>query len=174
LGGSTTQIRKKVLVVNDDKSHLYETRDLLENEEIEVVTHTSAFGVTSLVRLMQPDLILLDINMMAQSSGKLAMLMRDYCDSCCIPVVFHSFNDETNLVECMMATNITGYAWKGILWTILKSNGISGSRQRISRSPCKGVYNMIKRKKILVVDDEMHRRITGEILRDEKFEVVTH
>jgi PleD family two-component response regulator len=34
---------------------------------------------------------------------------------------------------------------------------------------------MIKRKKILVVDDdEMHLRVTREILRDEKFEVVTH
>jgi two-component system, OmpR family, response regulator len=34
---------------------------------------------------------------------------------------------------------------------------------------------MIKRKKILVVDDdEMHLRVTRELLRDEKFEVVTH
>ena len=48
------RIRKKVLVVNDDKLHLYKARDLLESDEIEVVTHTSAFGVTSLVRLMLP------------------------------------------------------------------------------------------------------------------------
>ncbi len=78
-----------------------------------MVTHTSAFGVTSLVRLMQSDLILLDINMMALSGDKLASLIRDYCNSSCIPVVFHSFNDESSLLESVTASGIPGYTWKG-------------------------------------------------------------
>jgi len=106
------RIRKKVLVVNDDKLHLYKARDLLESDEIEVVTHTSAFGVTSLVRLMHPDLILLDINMMALSGNKLASLIRDYCDFSCIPVIFHSLNDESILLESVTATGVPGYTWK--------------------------------------------------------------
>lgn len=74
-----------------------------------MATHTSAFGVTSLVRLMQPDLILLDINMMALSGDKLASLIRDYCNSSFIPVVFHSCNDESSLLESVTVSGVPGY-----------------------------------------------------------------
>jgi len=106
------RIRKKVLIVDDDKSRLHNTLDLLESDEIEVVTHTSVFGVTSLVKSMQPYLVLFDINM-TLPGDKLASLIHDYCDASDIPVFFCSFNDESSMVESLTGTGSPGYAWKG-------------------------------------------------------------
>jgi DNA-binding NarL/FixJ family response regulator len=61
------------------------------------------------MRLMQPEIILLNISMMALSGDKLASLIRDYCYSSCIPVAFDSFNDERSLLGSVTASGVPGY-----------------------------------------------------------------
>jgi CheY-like chemotaxis protein len=107
------QNKKKVLVVDDDELHLYTTKELLESNHIEVITHQSWLGVTNRVKELQPDLVLLDINMPALSGDKLAEIIKPYCDAGRTPIVFHSSNDEDSLRELVNTHGVRGYICKG-------------------------------------------------------------
>ena len=54
---------KRILVVDDDRTHLVTAQELLEDEGYEVLTHVSAFGATERIMVTRPDLVLLDVNM---------------------------------------------------------------------------------------------------------------
>lgn len=105
--------KKKVLVVDDDDVHLYTTRELLQEEQFEVVTHKNGFGVTNLVRMLQPDLVLLDINMPGLSGDNLAGLLRANDGTGATKVIFHSSNDERSLRESVARHGVTDYICKG-------------------------------------------------------------
>jgi CheY-like chemotaxis protein len=107
------QSKKKVLIVDDDAMHLYTTKELLQNDHIEVVTHRGGFGVTKLVSSMLPDLVLLDINMPGLSGDGLASLLRFNSATSKIPIVFHSSNDEDSLRESVETHGVRGYICKG-------------------------------------------------------------
>lgn len=109
----TQSKKKKVLVVDDDELHLYTTKELLQDERIEVVTHKNGFGVTNLVRELQPDLVLLDINMPALSGDNLAALLRANGSTSGVPIVFHSSNDEDSLRALAKTHRVQGYICKG-------------------------------------------------------------
>ena len=108
-----TRNKKKILVVDDDELHLYTTKELLQDEHIEVTTHKGWLGVTNVVRSLQPDLVLLDINMPALSGDKLAGLIKPYCEAMKTPIVFHSSNDEDSLRESVATHGVQGYICKG-------------------------------------------------------------
>ena len=107
------QTRKKVLIIDDDEMHLYTTKELLENDRIEVNTHKNWIGATNRVREYKPDLVLLDINMPALSGDKLAAIIKPYCDSAHTDIVFHSSNDEDSLRELVKEHRVRGYICKG-------------------------------------------------------------
>jgi len=104
-------IKKKILVVDDDEMHLYTTKELLQDEHCEVITHKSKYGVgvTNLVRELQPDLILLDVNMPGLSGDMLAKLLR-WRNA---PFLFYSSNDEDSLRELASRHGAKGYICKG-------------------------------------------------------------
>jgi CheY-like chemotaxis protein len=105
--------KKKVLVVDDDDMHLYTTKGLLQNDRIEVTTHKNWLGVTNVVRSLEPDLVLIDINMPALSGDKLADIIKPYCNAIKAPILFHSSNDEDSLSELAKAHGVDGYICKG-------------------------------------------------------------
>lgn len=105
--------KKKVLVVDDDELHLYTTKELLQNEQVEVITHKNWLGATTRVREVQPDLVLLDVNMPALSGDRLSALIKPYCDSTRTPIVFYSSNDEDSLRELAATHGVRGYICKG-------------------------------------------------------------
>ncbi len=92
-----TRNRKKVLVVDDDELHLYTTKELLQDDFIEVLTHQSWTGATKRIKDLQPDLILLYINMPALSGDKLISIIKPYYGAITTPIVFYSSNDEDKL-----------------------------------------------------------------------------
>jgi two-component system OmpR family response regulator len=107
------QSKKKVLVIDDDEMHLYTTKELLQNDRIEVSTHKNWLGVTNRVREFEPDLVLLDINMPGLSGDKLSAIIKPYCDATRTPIVFHSSNDEDSLRELVEDHGVSGYICKG-------------------------------------------------------------
>jgi CheY-like chemotaxis protein len=115
-----TRNKKKVLVVDDDELHLYTTRELLKDDRFEVITHRHGFGVTSLMRQVQPDLVLLDINMPALPGDKLTALLGSNSDISHIPIVFYSSNDEDSLRESVAAHGVRGYICKGDIVNLRK------------------------------------------------------
>jgi CheY-like chemotaxis protein len=107
------QIRKKILVVDDDEMHLNIARELLDDEQLEVITLHCGFGAMTLAKELQPDLVLLDINMPELSGDKLATQLRDHDNTRHIQVVFYSSNDEDSLREIVTACRADGYICKG-------------------------------------------------------------
>jgi CheY-like chemotaxis protein len=107
------QNKKKVLVIDDNEMHLYTTKELLQNDRIEVSTHKNWLGATNRVKDFQPDLVLLDINMPGLSGDKLTEIIKPCCDSIRAPIVFHSSNDEESLRELVKTHGVRGYICKG-------------------------------------------------------------
>lgn len=127
--------KKKILVVDDDDVHLYTTRELLEDERCEVVTHKTGFGVTNLVRMIRPDLVLLDVNMPGLSGDNLAALLRKNAETRETKIIFYSSNDEASLRESAVGHGATDYICKGDINGLRKKVGahlgiLENSRER--------------------------------------------
>jgi two-component system OmpR family response regulator len=107
------QKKKIVLVIDDDEIHLYTAQELLQSEQVEIITHQGSFGVTNLVNKIKPDLLLLDINMPALSGSSLAEILLPYCNEIKTPIVFYSSNDEDAMKDIVAEKGVHGYICKG-------------------------------------------------------------
>jgi len=105
--------KKKILVVDDDERHLVTAKELLEDAGYEVITHYNWFGSTNVIKRLQPDLILLDINMPALSGDALSEILRGNSRTKDVPIVFYSSNDEDSLRKAVSECGVRGYICKG-------------------------------------------------------------
>ena len=110
--------KKKILVVDDDERHLISTQEVLTNEGYDVFTYSWWLGVTNFVRKLQPDLILLDINMPALSGTGLSSLLLSNTGTKSIPIVFYSSNDEDSLRKAVSEYGARGYICKGNIYEL--------------------------------------------------------
>jgi len=106
-------VKKTILIVDDDEMLLDVTKELLRDDCFEIITQHEGIGVLNLVSQLQPDLVLLDINMPLLSGDALAMLLRENADTRHIRIVFYSSNDEDSLRESVSACGVHGYICKG-------------------------------------------------------------
>ncbi|MFZ5906473.1 MAG: response regulator [Nitrospirota bacterium] len=106
-------MKRKILIIDDDEKHILTTREILENEGYEVYEHNLGFGSTNIIKEIQPDLVLLDMNMPGLSGEKLAALLKESRYVKGVPIVFYSSNDEQSLREAVRKTGIQGYICKG-------------------------------------------------------------
>lgn len=107
--------RKKILVIDDDKKHLIAVKEILEIEGHDIYTHYQPFGSTQLAKILDPDLILLDINMPGLSGDTLSKVIRSHSKA---PIVFYSSNDEDSLRQMVRLHNVRGYICKGDLYNL--------------------------------------------------------
>jgi CheY-like chemotaxis protein len=106
---------KKVLVIDDDKKHLLAVKEILEFEGHSVYTYYQPFGSTQLAKRLEPDLILLDVNMPGLSGDMLSKVIRSHSSA---PIVFYSSNDEDSLRQMVRLHNVKGYICKGDLYNL--------------------------------------------------------
>lgn len=111
---------KKILVVDDEAMLLAIASELLAGEHREVVTHSGGPDVLTLVRRLQPDLVLLDINMPVLSGDMLAGVLRSHEDTRHVRIVFYSSNDEDSLRELVQRSGVHGYICKGDILNLRK------------------------------------------------------
>lgn len=104
---------KKILVIDDDGRHLLAVKEILEMLGHDVYTYDKPFGSTQLAVTLNPDLILLDINMPGLSGDTLSKVIRSHTKA---PIVFHSSNDEDSLRQLARLHNVRGYICKGDLY----------------------------------------------------------
>lgn len=104
---------KRILLVDDDVAHLVSTRGILEAEGYVVFTHAQGFGTTNLVKMIQPDLVLLDVNMPGLSGENLASVLKANGSTRETAIVFYSSNDEDTLRASVKKLGINGYISKG-------------------------------------------------------------
>jgi len=107
------KIKKKILVIDDDEIHLITAKELLENAGYEVITHHNWFGSTNVIKKLQPDLVLLDINMPALPGDELSVILRSNDRTKDVPIVFYSSNDEDSLRQAASEYGVRGYVCKG-------------------------------------------------------------
>ena len=106
---------KRILVIDDDKKHLLAVKEILEMEGHDIYTHYQPFGSTQLAKTLDPDLILLDVNMPGLSGDSLAKVIRTHSTA---PIVFYSSNDEDSLRQMVKFHNVKGYICKGDLYNL--------------------------------------------------------
>ncbi|HZZ85289.1 MAG TPA: response regulator [Anaeromyxobacteraceae bacterium] len=115
--------QQSVLVIDDDATHLYLTRTLLEDDGIQVHTHQGAFGATQRLKELEPDLVLLDVNMPGLSGEALARILQRAqqrrpargAEPRPVPIVLYSSNDEDTLRQSVIDLGLSGYVCKGDL-----------------------------------------------------------
>jgi PleD family two-component response regulator len=114
------RIKKRILIIDDDERHLISAKVILEEEGYEVITHYGGFGATNVVKEVQPDLVLLDINMPALSGDKLSSLLLSNDKTKNVPIVFYSSNDEDDLRRAVLEYGVKGYICKGDIFVLKK------------------------------------------------------
>ncbi len=107
--------KKKILLIDDDANILEMTKEILELDGYEVVTHNQGSGSTNKVYNEKPDLVLLDINMPFLSGDTISKILKDDLDTSDYPIVFYSSNDEDSLREMTAQHKVKGYICKGDL-----------------------------------------------------------
>jgi CheY-like chemotaxis protein len=103
----------RILIVDDDPTHLACARELLEAEGYEVEVHLTAFGATEKLIRGRPDLVLVDVNMPALSGEALVSILRRRVHAGGVKVLLYSSNDEDTLREAARRLDIDGWVSKG-------------------------------------------------------------
>lgn len=105
--------RQRILIIDDDATHLTSTRGILEAEGYEVFTYAQPFGSTNEILKNRPDLVLLDVNMPGLSGERLAEVYRANAGTRNVRVLLYSSNDEDALREASRRLQLDGYICKG-------------------------------------------------------------
>jgi CheY-like chemotaxis protein len=116
--------QKRIMIIDDDRTHLLTTQELLEDDGYEVLTHVSGFGATERIMVARPDLVLLDVNMPALSGEALLPILKGRESIKATPVVLHSSNDESTLRTTATRLGAAGYVCKG---------DVTGLRRTVAR-----------------------------------------
>lgn len=106
-------VRKRILIIDDDERHLIATKEILEHEGYNVVVQNGFYGITNLVAKLLPDLLLLDVNMPGLSGEMLSTLLLANNRTKEVPIVFYSSNDEDSLRNSVQKYGVAGYICKG-------------------------------------------------------------
>jgi len=85
------------LIIDDDKVPFNVTKALLEYEGVEIFTQSEGYGIINLVSQLQPDLVLIDVNMPKLSGDTLAMRLQSNEDTNHTQIAFNSSNVEDSL-----------------------------------------------------------------------------
>ncbi len=105
--------KKKVVIIGDDAVSLYTIRELLIDEQLEVIPLRQGSGTLRLVRFIRPDLVLLD-NAMAASSGEaIRETLRQDEETRTIPLILCSSADGDRLRERVRRHGTAGCTGKG-------------------------------------------------------------
>jgi CheY-like chemotaxis protein len=102
----------KILLMDDDAELLETASQLLTQRGFEVVTHRDSLNRLNMVRLHQPDLVLMDVNMPFVPGDEIVKLLKADPDLCEIPILLFSSNDERSLRQTASECGAAGYISK--------------------------------------------------------------
>ena len=103
----------RILVVDDDAMHLELIQRSLRSYGMEVTTTDSTLGVSNLVRRIEPDVVLLDVNIPALSGDAVLGLARKHAPEK-TRFVLHSSADEAMLRRRALECGADGYITKSV------------------------------------------------------------
>ena len=100
---------KKILIVDDNQLILMMSKDILEGAGFEVAIQNSPLGVSETARKVQPDLVLLDVNMPALQGDQVLDILRKYEQMKGVPVIYFSDRPVEELAALTEKTGADGY-----------------------------------------------------------------
>jgi PleD family two-component response regulator len=100
--------RLKVLVVDDDPVLLEIVRERLERAGCDVSVRDEALGTTQVVASVQPDVVLLDVNMPALSGTELLQLIRRRSSADSTRIILFSSLEPAELDDLVVKTGADG------------------------------------------------------------------
>lgn len=103
----------KVLIIDDDPTHILYTQEILEADGHTVVTNRTGFGATLKVLKERPDVVLLDVNMPGLSGETVATLLDRCQEHKRMSILLYSSNDEESLRKAALSMGTAGYVMKG-------------------------------------------------------------
>jgi DNA-binding response OmpR family regulator len=103
--------KRTVLVVDDSEICREIVKLALQARGYEVVALDTPFGFAATLARMQPDLVLVDVNMPALHGGKLVEVALQK-GLCTCPIVFHSDRPVRELQSLVLATGASGFIQK--------------------------------------------------------------
>jgi CheY-like chemotaxis protein len=103
----------KILIIDDDPTHLMYTEEILSADGHQVVVNRTGFGATMKVLRERPDVVLLDVNMPGLSGDAVASLLERCQDQKRMAILLYSSNDEESLRKTALSLGTAGYVMKG-------------------------------------------------------------
>ncbi|RKG78801.1 response regulator [Corallococcus terminator] len=103
----------KALVVDDDPLVLELVERSITRYGFEVTTTRAALGVANLIRVHQPDIVLLDVNIPALSGDRILGVVRQFAGPDTLFILYSSM-DESKLRELMRTAGADGYIPKSV------------------------------------------------------------
>jgi DNA-binding response OmpR family regulator len=114
----------RVLLVDDDATFLSLIERALRSQGMDVTVTSTALGVSNLVRRVEPNVVLLDVNLPALSGDAVLAVARRSAPAHTRFVLFSS-SDESTLRELAQRVGADGYITKSVdpfkLGTILRA-----------------------------------------------------
>ncbi len=107
-------MRKKALVVDDNKNNLTLEKDLLEIAGFEVFEAENAFNGIVIARKEIPDIIIMDVRLPDMRGTKAAMILHQDKETCEIPIVFVTASVMSEGLEEVEAVANSGFIGKPI------------------------------------------------------------
>ncbi|MFZ5470115.1 MAG: chemotaxis-specific protein-glutamate methyltransferase CheB [Myxococcota bacterium] len=131
--------RRRILVVDDSQVVLSTTRLALESAGFEVLALDNPLGVAKVVRVEQPDLLLLDVSMPVVTGDVVAKIVRQHGVAPSIPVLLFSDLPEPELKARAESCGANGYIQKSggrevLLKEVHAHLGTAGEASSVSAS----------------------------------------
>ncbi|MDD5194705.1 MAG: response regulator [Candidatus Omnitrophica bacterium] len=107
-------MKKKALIVDDNKSNLMLEKDLLEVAGFEVFTAENADGGIAIARKEKPDVIIMDVRLPDMRGPEAARILRQDKETSNIPIIFVTASVMAEGREEINAITNSGFIGKPI------------------------------------------------------------
>ncbi len=107
-------MKKKALVVDDNRKNLMLETDLLEVAGFDVFEAENAFSGIACARKEKPDIIIMDVRLPDMRGSEAAKILRQDKDTCDIPIVFVTASVLTDERKELKDIENTGFIGKPI------------------------------------------------------------
>jgi CheY-like chemotaxis protein len=107
-------MKKKALVVDDNKNNLMLEKDLLEVAGFEVFEAENAAGGIAIARKVKPDIIIMDVRLPDMRGSEAAKILREDKETIDIPIVFVTASVMAEGKEEISAITNSGFIGKPI------------------------------------------------------------
>lgn len=107
-------MKKKALIIDDNKENLMLEKDLLEVAGFEVFEAENAFSGIAIAREENPDIIIMDVRLPDIYGSEAARILRRDKETCDIPIVFVTASVMAEEREEIKAITNSGFIGKPI------------------------------------------------------------